>query len=102
MLIEQYERLPDDGFRYELCEGESAVRPALTVAQSRSVIRIGKLLEQCAGNAGEVLVGAGFLLAEDPPTIREADVAFVTSDRIHDAGGDLYLRGAPDLAIDRK
>jgi Uma2 family endonuclease len=97
-------RMPDDGCRYELVEGEIC---KMTPAGWRhgGVVSyvdrlIGAFVEQ--HGLGRVLAGdPGFLLARDPDTVRAPDVAFVRRERQAEAdpaGG--FWPGAPDLAVE--
>ncbi len=50
---------------------------------------------------GAVVAEAGFVLAEDPPTVRAPDVAFVARQRVPAEGPPRgYWPGAPDLAVE--
>ena len=54
-----------------------------------------------AGSLGVVLVECGFVLSDDPSTVRIPDVSFVA--RGHMPGDGLprgYFRGGPDLAVE--
>lgn len=53
-------------------------------------------------NLGKVFAAeTGFLLSQDPDTVRSADVSFVRRKRIEEAGHvEGYWRGAPDLAVE--
>jgi Uma2 family endonuclease len=99
--FDEYLRLPDDGRRYELSEGELLMVPS--PAPQRNLIRqrIAMDLIQFvkAHDLGIVLEEMDFRLA--PETVRNPDVAFVTKDAV--AKIDLErspIEGAPALAIE--
>lgn len=101
---EELERIPDDGFRYELVCGElrkmtpagnehGRIAALLTVSLGQHVL---------ANKLGSVYAAeTGFKIAVDPDTVRAPDVAFVRQERL-DAVGTVagYWPGAPDLAIE--
>lgn len=101
MTIEEYERLTGEGVHQELDEGQLISTPAPTWGHSMIATRIsGELVTYLRAQClGKVLV-ADFLLADEPPTLRQPDVAFVRIERTVRAAPDEYLRGAPDLAIE--
>jgi Uma2 family endonuclease len=94
-------RLPDDGYRYELVEGElKKMSPAGgkhgRIAH-RISLRLGAYVEQ--HQLGIVYSSdTGFMLSRSPDTVRAPDVAFDRAERAVDTDG--YLPGAPDLAIE--
>ena len=97
--------LPDDDFQYELDGGELILMaPAgeghgraemdLTVELHRQVKKLG---------LGRLYPSdTGFVLAEDPATVRSPDIAFVRQDRLPlpTRGNAGYILGAPDLAVE--
>jgi len=101
MRIEEYERLPDEGVQHELDEGELITTPAPKWRHSIIASNIyDELLKHVAGAGLKVLMEAGFLLNENPPTLRQPDVAVVRADRGGQTPEDEYLRGAPELAVE--
>ena len=98
------ERLPDDGFRYELVCGElrkmtpagnehGRIAALLTISLGQHVL---------ANRLGSIYAAeTGFRLASDPDTVRAPDAAFVSQVRL-DAVGSVagYWPGAPDLAVE--
>src|SRR5258708_6416740 len=95
-------RMPDDGFRYELVNGELRKAPLADHEHGRVTInfpwRLAELVE--AKNFGVVYAaGTGFLLSSDPDTVRAPDVAFVRRERVEKVGrGKGFWPGPPDLA----
>jgi Uma2 family endonuclease len=96
--------MPDDGFRYELIEGELRRMPPAGSEHGAISINIALVVGQFvkAHNLG-VVFGAetGFKIASDPDTVRAPDLAFVRRERIPDSGiPQGYWPGAPDLAVE--
>ncbi len=102
MTIEEFERLPDDEWRYELVRGRLVQEPPSGFEHSGIGVRIASLLWAFVREhgLGEV-VGAdgGFILSVDPPTVRAPDVAFVQADRL-DFDRTRFAPLAPDLAVE--
>jgi len=96
--------MPDDGYRYELIEGE-LIRMSPAGAQHGMVaVRITAPLAMHvkANELGEVYAAeTGFKLQSDPDTVRAPDVAFVSQNRVDEAGlVKGYWIGAPDFAVE--
>ncbi len=94
-------RLPDDGSRYELVEGELRKMSPAGGKHGRIGARIlARLLTYVEQHNLGVVYGAdtGFILSRSPDTVRAPDVAFDRAERAVDTDG--YLPGAPDLAIE--
>jgi Uma2 family endonuclease len=96
--------MPDDGFRYELIDGElRKMAPAGSQhgrITNKIEIDLGRHVE--ANDIGVVFAAeTGFRLRTDPDTVRAPDVAFVAKKR-YEQVGDVpgYWPGAPDLAIE--
>ena len=100
---DELRRLPD-GWRYEIDEGELLIIPPAGFEHGRVQIRVGRLLDVFASRAdiGEVIGGeAGFRLQAGPETLRAADVAFISTQRlarITDRKG--FPNVPPDLAVE--
>jgi Uma2 family endonuclease len=103
MTIEEYAALPDDDFwRDELVRGVRVREPRPGGEHARLQARLARHLDAFAEarDLGTVLADAGFVLAEDPATVRGPDVAFVARARLPGGVGTGYLRVAPDLAVE--
>ncbi|HYM62773.1 MAG TPA: Uma2 family endonuclease [Thermoanaerobaculia bacterium] len=100
ITAEDLSRLPDEGNRYELVEGELRT---MSPSSGRHGMLAGRIAAHLgsyvrAAGLGEVVVAeAGFLLRKDPDTVRCPDVGFVAKGR---AIEDAFITGAPDLAIE--
>jgi Uma2 family endonuclease len=102
LTIEEFERLPDDGWRMELVRGHVVREPPSGFEHGGVALRIGSLLVPFVDEhaLGEVVgTEAGFVLSDEPPTVRAPDIAFVREDRL---GFDpkRFAPLAPDLAIE--
>jgi len=96
--------LPEDGYRYELLQGELVKMTPAGVKHGRIAMRIGALLDEHArrNNLGRVYAAeTGFRISTDPDTVRAPDVAFVAKERIPPEGEpDGYWELAPDLVVE--
>lgn len=97
-------QLPSNGKRCELIRGELKMMSPAGWEHGRIAGRIMAFLFQFVHerNLGAVLAAeTGFLIEQDPDTIRAPDAAFVAKARIEQnepvAG---FWRGAPDLAVE--
>ena len=105
LTAESLAALPDDDFQYELDGGElirmapageehGRVEIDLTVELHRQIKDrdLGRLYPS----------DTGFILSEEPATVRSPDIAFVRKERLplptRGSGG--YILGAPDLAVE--
>jgi Uma2 family endonuclease len=97
-------RMPDNGFRYELVQGELRRMSPAGFHHGRLIMNVATTLDQHvrAQQLGVVCAAeTGFLLTTDPDTVRAADVAFIRQDRIeHETELEGYWPGAPDLAVE--
>ena len=104
MTSDELLALPDDGNRYELVKGE-LIKMAPT-GHKHGIVTMhlaGPLYRYVMdNNLGEVYgAESGFVISQDPDTVRAPDVAFVRRERIESAGDvKSYWVGAPDLAVE--
>jgi Uma2 family endonuclease len=93
-----------DGVRYELVKGELIKMPPAGNLHGKQTMRLSWRLAQYveSNNLGVVYAAeTGFKLASNPDTVRGADIAFVSKQRL--AGIDSvegFFPGAPDLAVE--
>ena len=96
---DEFMDLPDDGYRYELVEGEllqmSQPGDEHGTIATFLTIEIGMFLRQ--NNPGKVYSATGFKIAER--TVRAPDVAFVKASRVQPVTRKA-VPVAPDLAIE--
>lgn len=104
VTAEELLRMPDDGFRYELVEGEVRKMTPAGGEHGRIALNVGYFLTDHvrANNLGTVYAAeTGFRIATDPDTVRAPDAAFVRRERVEAMGPvQGYLPGAPDLAVE--
>lgn len=101
---EELLRMPDDGLRYELVNGEiRKMAPAGSLHGNVAIQVTLPLAQYVKANELGVVFAAetGFKLATNPDTVRAPDVAFVSRERIEQIGmPEGYWPGAPDLAVE--
>lgn len=97
--------MPDDGFLYELIKGE-LIKSSPPPGHEHGLVTMniaGPLYEYAKSkDLGKVYAAeTGFLLEQNPDTVRAADVAFIKRERIEKAAPVKgYWIGAPDLAVE--
>jgi Uma2 family endonuclease len=96
--------MPDDGYRYELVKGE-LIRTAPAGYQHGEVaMNIGARLHEYVKrhNLGGVYAAeTGFVLTQDPDTVRAPDAAFIRQELVEKAESTTgYWIGPPDLAVE--
>lgn len=96
--------MPDDGFRYELVQGElRRMNPAGNVHGRIAVRFTWRLAQYVEENRLGTVYAAetGFRLSSDPDTVRAPDVAFVSRARVEAVGEvEGFWPEAPDLATE--
>jgi Uma2 family endonuclease len=102
LTIEEFAHLPDDGWRRDLVQGRVVREPPGGFRHGRIAARIVSLLYPfvCEHGLGEIVTAeTGFVLFDEPPTVRSPDIAFVTRGRLSSELED-FAPLAPDLAIE--
>jgi Uma2 family endonuclease len=101
MTFEEFEKLPDHphGHRCELQHGEPAFVPPPIHEHHLIQRRLMRLLENAAGDAGEVSMELGFRPLGEYE-YRIADVVFLVKDRWASIPRKGYLSGSPELVIE--
>jgi Uma2 family endonuclease len=102
ITIEEFERLPEDEWRTELVRGRVVREPLNTLQQGSMACHVGVLVANYVERheLGELFNATGWVLSEDPPTVRAPHIAFLSKDRLpppEESAG--FGRMAPDLAI---
>jgi Uma2 family endonuclease len=103
MTAEEFMKLPDDGYRYELINGELERMPPPGFPHGRIQMRLAGPLSQFVWDhdLGEVFGEVGVKLTSNPDTVLAADVTFITKQRLKEAGEITgYWPGPPDVAIE--
>src|SRR5438046_1590016 len=100
LTLEQFERLPDDGMRHELDEGELISMPPTFGIYGKIQSKTGFILMNFVEprSLGLVLVETGFRLGSD--TVRAPDVSFIRAERAKTLDLESRFECAPDLAIE--
>lgn len=102
MSIEEFERLPDDGLRRELVRGQVIKEPPAGFGHGRIAVTIASILHSYVreNDLGRVVTAeTGFVLFNEPPTVRAPDVAFVAKERLT-FDEERFAPLAPDLAVE--
>jgi Uma2 family endonuclease len=98
---EDWLKLPDDGYRYEVINGELFMSPPPSARHQRVLMRlVDHLLAFLRLHAvGEVIVAPVGVRLPNQPVPLQPDIIFVQSERLAIIGED-YIEGAPDLVIE--
>ena len=97
--IEEFRKLPEDGRRYELRNGEIV---AMTFPKHKHFVRqehLRDLLKPMAPPGGCVGTNVAFRAVPEYD-LREADVAYISPERYAQIDPEDNLRGAPDIVIE--
>lgn len=104
LTLEEFERLPDDESRTELVRGRLVREPPAGMDHGQLATQLTALISLFVDRhaLGEVFTAdTGFVLFEEPPTVRAPDVAFVSRDRLPPPEESIgFGRLAPDLAVE--
>jgi Uma2 family endonuclease len=98
---EDWLRLPDDGFRYEVLNGELHMTPPPTLGHQSVVTelarRMGNFIKK--RKLGRLWVSPIGVRLPGQPVPVQPDIVFVRSER-SDILGEGYVEGAPDLVVE--
>ena len=103
MTIDEFEQLPDDGYRYELVDGELEQMPPTGEVHGDVDRHLIWLLESFIRPRGieKLFVETSFVLSSDRHTVRQPDLAFVREERLsEDRDRERSVRLVPDLVIE--
>ena len=104
MTAEELMQLPDDGFHYELINGELEKMPPPGPPHGRIAFRLSLYLGQFIVDhvLGECFAtDTGFKLTSNPDTVLAPDFAFVTNEHFAEKSETVgYWPGPPDLAVE--
>jgi Uma2 family endonuclease len=100
LTYDDYAKLPNDGKRYEIVEGEIFVSPAPQTKHERIQMNLFRLLDPFIRRhkLGELFVAPQDVVLEEH-TVVQPDLFFVTRKRIHIVT-EKNTQGAPDLVIE--
>lgn len=96
-----YKRLPDDGWRYQIIDGNLYMNPAPRVDHQRVISRLDRTLgvHVEAKKLGEVFISPIDVLVEGRTAPVQPDVVFVSRDRAPIVHEDA-IRGVPDFIVE--
>ena len=89
VTAEELLRMPDDGFRYELVKGELRKMVPAGSEHGYVPLKLGRLLGNHVEEhkLGRVYAAeTGFRISSSPDTVRAPEVAFVSRERVENAG----------------
>jgi Uma2 family endonuclease len=102
LTLEQFAQLPGDDARHEMDAGTLITLPPAKSLHSRIARSVFIAIQACLDKAGlrEAFSEAGYVLSQEPLTIRQPDISVLGKDRIAATDADSYFQGAPDLAVE--
>lgn len=91
----------EDLFVSELVRGVVVREPRPKRRHGRAQVRMAAVLDRWARGAGaEVTTVSGYVLSEDPATVRGPDVAVVLASRLSEGEIEGWWHGAPDVVVE--
>ena len=102
ITLDAFSALPEsDRVLYEVDEGRLVREPRPGRPHGTAVVLIGHALTAYALERGGIVTAeTGYVLAEDPLTLRGPDVAYCRRDPAPYGDRDGFITGAPDLAVE--
>lgn len=99
--VADFERLPDDDYRYALIRGVLYRMPPTKPLHGRTMGTVAWLVRGFVveHDLGVVYDQSGFVLEDDPDVLLGPDLAFVRADRVPENEAE-YPRLAPDLVVE--
>jgi Uma2 family endonuclease len=99
MTFAEFEQLPEEGRRHELCHGEPKERPVVKWGHLIRLEKLRGLLAEAVGDAGLVVTEFSFRPVPEYEG-RIADVAYAAKERVERVDPKGYFMGSPDLVIE--
>lgn len=101
LTYEDYAALPNDGWRYEIHDGELSVSPTPTFRHQQIITRLLGILHRhvVALDLGEV-VPSPITVVLSNTSVVEPDIVYIAKDRLGIVGARGTIDGAPTLAIE--
>jgi Uma2 family endonuclease len=102
LTIEEFARLPDEPWHMELVRGHVVREPLGGFEHGTIVAHFGSVLLDFVTEhrLGAVVGNCGFILIDEPPTVRAPDTAFIRGERLDSFDPRGYVPFAPDLAVE--
>ncbi|HEX6818563.1 MAG TPA: Uma2 family endonuclease [Ktedonobacterales bacterium] len=100
---DEFAALPSEGLRLELIRGEIVAMAPTFEDHGVAALRLSILLGQyvLASNLGRMCAAeTGFLIAENPDTVRAPDLSFTSSSRVSSRPVSAWVRVMPDLVAE--
>lgn len=99
--FEDYRRLPDDGWKYEVIEGELYMAPAPRPRHQELLVRLATALQQFTQQrrAGKVYVSPIDVILPGLASPVQPDILFISDERL-DIVQEAFVEGPPDLVIE--
>ena len=100
LTVEDYRKLPEDDWRYQLIDGEIVIVPALNFFHQRILMNLLRILDQYVEERqlGQVLCAPLDVYLDDN-NVYQPDVLFISHDRVSIIRDD-GLHGAPDFVLE--
>ncbi len=98
---EDYRRLPDDRFRYEIIGGNLYMSPAPRTKHQLTLFELAMALSNFAQKhkAGQVLIAPIDVILPDLASPVQPDILFIAKERL-DIVREQFIDGAPDLIVE--
>jgi Uma2 family endonuclease len=96
---EDYKRLPNDNWRYEVIEGELCMSPAPRTKHQLASIRLAAALLNFAQGVGQVLTAPIDVRPDELASPVQPDILFIRRERL-DIIKEEWIEGAPDLIVE--
>jgi Uma2 family endonuclease len=100
LTYEDYERIPDDGLRHEILDGEHSVSPSPAKKHQKAVLKLGGRLDRFVeeNSLGEVFI-APYDVILSPYDIAQPDILFISNERAA-ISTEKNVQGTPDLLVE--
>jgi Uma2 family endonuclease len=101
LTYDDLRRLPEDGLRHELIDGEHYVTPSPNLRHQRILGKLFHLIQTWldAHTIGEVFVAALDVVFSDIDVV-EPDILYVSHERAREVMTPLNIRGVPELVVE--
>ena len=97
---EDYRRLPDDGWRYEVIKGRLYMAPPPSERHQRASMRLSVGFDNFVESRGLGRVYAAPFEVVLPEAVVQPDIVFISTERVEEIVTPDGVRGAPDLVVE--